>query len=95
MAEKTWYYVYILSCGDGSLYTGSTDDITRRLAVHNSGKGAKYTRHRLPVTLAYQECFASKSDALKREAAIKKLKRCQKLVLCQTPSRKGMNDFDS
>ncbi len=94
MAEKAMYYVYILDCSDGSLYTGSTDDIPRRLAVHNTGKGAKYTRQRLPVTLAYHECFTSKSDALKREATIKKLKRNQKLALCQSQLGKGMNNFD-
>lgn len=72
------WYVYMLRCKDGSLYTGYTDDPQRRLAVHNAGKGAKYTRSRLPVTLVYQEEFPEKSDALRREAAIKKLKKVQK-----------------
>ena len=72
------WYVYMLRCKDGSLYTGYTDDPQRRLAVHNGGKGAKYTRSRLPVTLVYQEEFPEKSDALRREAAIKKLKKAQK-----------------
>lgn len=74
-------YVYILQCADKSLYTGWTTDIRKRLAAHNSGKGAKYTKSRLPVKLVYFECFDSKSDALKREAAIKKLPRNKKTFL--------------
>ena len=69
------WYVYMLRCKDGSLYTGYTDDPERRLAVHNSGKGAKYTRSRLPVILVYTETFADKSEALRREVAIKKMKK--------------------
>ena len=75
------WYVYMLRCGDGSLYTGYTDDVDRRLKTHQSGKGAKYTRSRLPVTLAYQESLPDKSSALRREAAIKRLTRQQKLDL--------------
>ena len=75
------WYVYMLRCRDGSLYTGYTDDPVRRLAVHNSGKGAKYTRSRLPVTLAYSEEHPDKSAAMKREAAIKRLKKPQKEAL--------------
>ena len=71
----------MLRCGDGSLYTGYTDDVERRLAVHQSGKGAKYTRSRLPVELAYYEALPEKSAALRREAAIKKLPREKKLAL--------------
>ena len=78
---NTLYYVYILRCGDGTLYTGYTGDISRRVALHNRGKGAKYTRARLPVVLAYQEELPDKSAAMKREAAIKKLTRAQKLAL--------------
>lgn len=78
------WYVYMLRCSDGSLYTGCTDNVERRLAVHRSGKGAKYTRSRLPVTLAYQEEAADKSAALRREAAIKRLSRAQKLALLET-----------
>lgn len=78
------WYVYMLRCGDGSLYTGYTDNVERRLAVHQSGKGAKYTRGRLPVTLAYQEELPDKSAALRREAAIKSLTRSEKLALLQT-----------
>ena len=77
------WYVYMLRCGDGSLYTGCTDDVARRLAAHQSGKGAKYTRSRLPVSLAYQEEQPDKSAALRREAAIKRLKRPQKLALAE------------
>ena len=75
------YYTYILRCCDGSLYTGYTDDVERRLAVHNSGKGAKYTRSRLPVSLVYREACADKSTALKREYAIKRLKKPEKEAL--------------
>ena len=75
------YYVYILKCRDGTLYTGITTNVQKRLATHNSGKGAKYTRSRLPVTLLYQEPQPDKSAALKRENAIKALTRPQKLAL--------------
>ena len=77
------WFVYMLRCRDGSLYTGYTDDVARRLAVHQSGKGAKYTRSRLPVELAYQEELPDKSSALRREIAIKKLTRQQKLALVE------------
>ena len=77
------YYVYILRCGDDTLYTGSTDNVERRLAVHQSGKGAKYTRSRHPLALVYREELAHKSAALKREAAIKRLTRTQKLQLIE------------
>lgn len=75
------YYVYMLRCRDGSLYSGITTDLTRRLNVHNSGKGAKYTRSRLPVSLAYYEEAEDKSQALKRELELKKLTRTQKEAL--------------
>ncbi|MDP4143497.1 MAG: GIY-YIG nuclease family protein [Bacillota bacterium] len=75
------HYVYILYCADGSLYTGYTNDLDKRIAVHNSGKGAKYTRGRLPVELAYYEEFQCKSDAMKREYNIKKMSRQSKLRL--------------
>ena len=77
------WFVYMLRCRDGSLYTGYTDDVRRRLAVHSAGKGAKYTRSRLPVELVYQEELPDKSAALRREAAIKKLTRQQKLNLVE------------
>ena len=75
------YYVYILVCNDGTLYTGSTNDLEKRLETHNAGKGAKYTRGRLPVVLKYSESFVTKSEALKREAEIKMLPRNKKLSL--------------
>ena len=82
------WFVYMLRCRDGSLYTGYTDDVERRVAVHQSGKGAKYTRSRLPVELVYQVELPDKSAALKREAAIKKLSRQQKLQLIEEPVEK-------
>ncbi len=75
------YWVYILLCGDGSLYTGITDDLERRVAVHNSGKGAKYTRSRLPVRSVYKTECVDKPAALRRELEIKKMTRNQKLEL--------------
>lgn len=75
------FFVYILECGDTTLYTGYTTDLARRVAAHNAGRGAKYTRTRLPVRLVYAEACASKSAALRREAAIKKLSRAQKIHL--------------
>ena len=77
------WFVYMLRCADGSLYTGYTDDVQRRLATHQSGKGAKYTRSRLPVELAYWEELPDKSAALRREAAIKRLSRERKLKLIE------------
>lgn len=78
--EKTWY-LYILRCRDGSLYTGITDDVQRRLEVHRSGKGAKYTRGRGPLVLVYSEVCGSHSDALKRELTIKAMTRTEKMKL--------------
>ena len=74
-------YVYILECKDGTLYTGWTTDIDRRLIEHNAGLGCKYTRSRYPVELRHLEEFATKEEALSREIAIKKLSRFQKLEL--------------
>lgn len=84
--DKTWY-VYILQCGDGTLYTGITDDVQRRLQMHRSGKGAKYTRGRQPLELRYQETCGTHSDALRREAQIKKLTRTEKLQLIRETAR--------
>jgi putative endonuclease len=75
------YYVYILECRDGTLYVGSTNDIDKRVSVHNAGKGAKYTRGRTPVVLRYSEVFDTKGEALKREMALKRLSRNEKLKL--------------
>lgn len=75
--------IYIVRCRDGSLYTGYAVDVEKRVATHNTGQGAKYTRARLPVVLAYKETFETKSDALKREYAIKQLTRAKKEQLIQ------------
>ncbi len=75
------HYVYIVLCGDGSYYTGWTTNLEKRVRVHNQGKGAKYTRSRLPVKLLYSEEYAEKGEALRREAAIKKLTHQQKAKL--------------
>lgn len=75
------HYIYILECKDGSLYTGYTTDVGKRVEKHNSGMGAKYTKIRRPVRLVYQETYETKSEALKREYAIKQLTRQQKFML--------------
>jgi len=75
------YFVYILKCADDTLYTGITNDLESRVAAHNRGKGAKYTCGRIPVALVYKESCDNKSDALKREAQIKKMERAKKLKL--------------
>lgn len=74
-------YVYILECNDKTLYTGWTTNLERRLKVHNEGKGSKYTRARLPVSILYYEEFEEKIEAMKREYAIKKLTREKKIKL--------------
>ena len=74
-------YVYILLCADGSLYTGWTNDLKKRVAAHNAGKGAKYTKARRPVTLVYSEAFETKQQAMRREWEIKRLSRQEKLLL--------------
>lgn len=77
---ETKAYLYVLECADGTLYTGYTTDVDKRLQSHNSGKGAKYTRARLPVKLLYQEEFPTKQEAMSAEALFKKRKtRQQKL----------------
>lgn len=75
------YYVYLLECADETLYCGYTDNLEKRVKTHNAGKGAKYTRARLPVKLVYSETFTEKSEAMKREAQIKTFSRAQKLSL--------------
>ena len=74
-------YVYMIKCGDGSLYTGWTNDIEKRFAAHCAGKGAKYTRGRGPLRLAHLEIFEDRTEAQRREAQIKKLTRAAKLML--------------
>ena len=83
MTEKTWF-VYILRCADGTLYTGITNDLNRRCDQHNAGTASRYTRSRLPVVLVYQEPQGNRSVALKRELAIKALSRRQKELLIET-----------
>jgi putative endonuclease len=77
------HHVYIVECSDGTLYTGYTTDIERRVSEHNAGDGAKYTRGRTPVELRHSETFADKGNALSREHAIKRLSRREKLALCE------------
>ena len=77
------WFVYVVRCRDGSLYTGISTDVTARVAVHNAGGGARYTRARRPVQLLYTERKQSRSTALRREAAIKALPRTEKLQLVE------------
>ena len=81
------HFVYIVKCCDETYYTGYTDNIEKRLKAHNEGKGAKYTRARLPVTLVYQEQYEDKREALKREYAIKQLTRKGKEILIKTKDK--------
>ena len=74
-------YTYVLRCADGTLYTGWTTCLERRLAAHNAGTGAKYTRSRRPVELYYFECFPTREEAMRREREIKRLRRREKLAL--------------
>ncbi len=83
MKKQKVYYIYIVLCRDGTLYIGYTDDLVRRLKAHNSGRGAKYTRSRLPVKLLYWEKYADKSTAMRREYALKQWTRAEKLALLQ------------
>lgn len=75
------HYVYIAQCIDGTLYTGYAIDLEKRLVAHNTGRGAKYTASRRPVSLVYSESFESKSDALRRERELKRLPRAGKQAL--------------
>ena len=76
-------YIYMVRCRDGSIYTGWTTELDRRIAQHNSGKGAKYTKSRRPVELVYYEKFGAKQEAMRREAEIKKMTRKQKIKLIE------------
>ena len=86
--ESQWY-LYILRCKDNTLYTGITTDVEKRLEAHRSGKGAKYTRGRAPLELVYQESCESHSEALKREAEIKRLTRKEKELLVKKQETPG------
>ena len=79
--EQTSWAVYIVRCSDGSLYTGISNNVPRRISAHNTGKGAKYTAQRRPVTLMYSEPSKNRSTATKREREIKRFSRAQKLAL--------------
>ena len=81
------WYLYILRCGDGTLYTGITTDVEKRLEAHRAGKGAKYTRGRSPLEVVYREECATHSDALKRELEIKRLTRAEKEEMIQKSRR--------
>jgi putative endonuclease len=74
-------YTYIVQCSDGSFYTGWTNDLDKRIAAHNAGKGAKYTKTRRPVSLIYYETFETKQEAMSREYHLKQLTRAQKEAL--------------
>ena len=78
------YFTYILCCSDGTFYCGYTNDLSRRISTHNRGKGAKYTRSRLPVKLVYMESFSTKREALQREWKLKQLSHAQKQALIAT-----------
>lgn len=78
-------YTYILKCADGTLYTGWTNDIEKRLKAHNAGKGAKYTKGRRPVQLVYSEEFETREEAMKREYEIKQMTRKRKRSIVGTP----------
>ena len=80
-------FTYILRCSDGSLYTGWTIDLQRRIEAHNRGRGARYTRSRLPVELLYSEEYDSREEAMKRECEIKQMTRQEKLALAGREKR--------
>jgi len=82
------WHVYIVRCADDSLYTGCTNDLLKRVATHNAGKGARYTRSRLPVTVVWSVRVKDRSAALSREAKLKQLSRAEKLALISRPRRK-------
>lgn len=81
------HYVYLVECSDKSLYCGYSNDVEHRIAIHNAGKGAKYTRSRLPVRLVYWEEYVTKEEALRRERSIKQLSRQKKLELAGLSER--------
>lgn len=87
------HYVYIIRCSDGTLYTGWTTDVPARLKSHNDGVGAKYTKGRGPVKLVGLEEFDTKSDALKRERAIKKMTRSQKISLIESQDENQLASY--
>lgn len=87
-------YTYIVRCRDGTLYTGWTNNLKKRIEAHNSGKGARYTRARRPVKLVYYEEFKTKEEAMSREYAIKHMKKIKKeMLLCQNPCQSVLTDY--
>lgn len=84
--EEKRNVTYILECSDGTLYTGWTNNLEKRIRAHNAGEGAKYTRARLPVKLVYAEHYSTKQEAMRREAQIKRLSRADKLTLVKNYS---------
>lgn len=87
-------YTYILTCADGTLYCGWTNDLDKRLEAHNAGLGAKYTKPRRPVVLSYYEAFETKGEAMKRECAIKRLSRRQKEGLLHSMPQNGTSSHN-
>jgi putative endonuclease len=83
---RRYAFVYLLRCSDGTIYTGWTLDVARRVQTHQQGRGARYTRARRPVTLIYQERLPSRRAAMRREIAIKKMSRAGKLALAEKRS---------
>lgn len=88
-ARRGGWRVYVLRCRDGSLYTGATNDLDRRLRAHACGRGGRYTRSRLPVVLVHSEPARDRSAALRREAAVKRLSREEKLKLLRKGDRRA------
>ena len=82
-------WAYLVRCADGTLYAGWTTDITARVEAHNSGKGAKYTRGRTPVRLAWAQAFETKQEAMQKEAALKRMRRTEKEMLVQAFESSG------
>jgi putative endonuclease len=82
------WHVYLVRCGDGTLYAGATNDLPRRFAAHGAGKGARYTRGRGPLVLAWSEEVADRSAALRREIEVKRLGRAEKLRLVHLTARR-------
>jgi putative endonuclease len=83
------WFAYFVRCADGSLYAGATNDVTARVAAHNAGRGARYTRSRLPVALVWAKRVAGRSRALSLEASLKRLTRAQKLALVRQSRQKA------
>ncbi len=88
-SRKGWWFVYVIQCADGSLYTGIARDVAARLAAHEAGRGARYTRGRGPLRLLAKRRCMSQGDALRLEMALKRLSRADKLALVSAPRRLG------